>query len=73
MALTAYALIAKWYLISSHLALPPARALVPVLLFHGFRFIGPAPPIRMSLPRGQGRSRPVTEVVHLMARCSGVE
>ena len=40
MGLTAYGLIAKWYLMPVLLALPQARALVPLLLFHCFRFIG---------------------------------
>ena len=40
MGLTAYGLIAKWYVMPSLLALPRARALVPLLLFHCFRFIG---------------------------------
>ena len=40
MGLTAYGLIAKWYLMPVLLALPRARALVPLLLFHCFRFIG---------------------------------
>lgn len=40
MGLTAYGLIAKWYLMPSLLALPRARALEPLLLFHCFRFIG---------------------------------
>ena len=40
MGLTAYGLIAKWYVMPSLLALPRARALEPLLLFHCFRFIG---------------------------------
>ena len=40
MGLTAYGLIAKWYLMPVLLSLPQARALVPLLLFHCFRFIG---------------------------------
>ena len=40
MGLTAYGLIAKWYLMPVLLTLPRARALVPLLLFHCFRFIG---------------------------------
>ncbi len=40
MGLTAYGLIARWYLMPVLLSLPQARALVPLLLFHCFRFIG---------------------------------
>ena len=40
MALTAYGLIAKWYVMPTLGSLPRARALVPLLLFHSFRFIG---------------------------------
>jgi hypothetical protein len=40
MGFTAYGLIAKWYIMPVLLALPRARALVPLLLFHCFRFIG---------------------------------
>ena len=40
MGLTTYGLIAKWYVMPVLLALPRATALVPLLLFHCFRFIG---------------------------------
>ena len=40
MALTAYSLIAKWYVMPILRSLPRARALVPLLLFHSFRFVG---------------------------------
>lgn len=40
MGLTAYGLIAKWYLMPVLRVLPRARALVPLLLLHCFRFIG---------------------------------
>ncbi len=40
MGLTAYGLIAKWYLMPVLRRLPRARALEPLLLFHCFRFIG---------------------------------
>ena len=40
MGLTIYGLIAKWYVMPVLLALPRARALMPLLLFHCFRFIG---------------------------------
>jgi hypothetical protein len=40
MGLTSYSLIAKWYVMPNLLSLPRARALVPLLLFHSFRFIG---------------------------------
>ena len=40
MGLTTYGLVAKWYVMPSLLALPRARALVPLLLFHCSRFIG---------------------------------
>ncbi len=40
MGLMVYGLIAKWYVMPVLLALPRARALVPLLLFHCFRFIG---------------------------------
>jgi hypothetical protein len=38
--LITYGLIAKWYVMPPLLLLPPTRALVPLLLFHCFRFIG---------------------------------
>jgi len=40
MGLAAYALIAKWYVMPVLNGLPRARALVPLLLLHCFRFIG---------------------------------
>lgn len=40
LGLAAYGLIARWYLMPVLLALPRARALVPLLLFHCFRFVG---------------------------------
>lgn len=40
MGLAAYGLIAKWYVMPVLLAMPRAEALVPLLLFHCFRFIG---------------------------------
>ncbi len=40
MGLTAYGLIAKWYVMPLLVPLPRARALIPLLLFHCFRFIG---------------------------------
>ena len=40
MGLTLYSLIAKWYVMPVLRALPRARALVPLLLFHSSRFIG---------------------------------
>ncbi len=40
LGLTTYGLIAKWYVMPSLLALPRARALVPLLLLHCTRFIG---------------------------------
>ena len=40
MGLTANGLIAKWYVMPTLRTLPRAQALVPVLLFHSFRFIG---------------------------------
>ena len=40
MGLAAYGLIAKWYVMPVLLGLPRSRALVPLLLFHCFRFIG---------------------------------
>ena len=40
MGLIAYGLIAKWYVMPVLLPLPRARALVPLLLLHCFRFIG---------------------------------
>ena len=40
MGLTAYGLIAKWYIMPVLLSLPRAKALEPLLLFHCFRFIG---------------------------------
>jgi hypothetical protein len=38
--LSTYGLIAKWYLMPVLHPLPRARALMPLLLFHCFRFIG---------------------------------
>ncbi len=40
MAITAYSLIAKWYVMPWLLTQPRVRALAPLLLFHSFRFIG---------------------------------
>ncbi len=40
MGLTAYGLIAKWYVMPVLLPLPRAKALAPLLLLHCFRFIG---------------------------------
>ncbi len=40
MGLTAYSLIAKWYVMPWFLSQPRAKALAPILLFHSFRFIG---------------------------------
>ena len=40
MGLTAYSIIAKWYVMPILLSLPRARALVPLLLLHSFRFVG---------------------------------
>jgi len=40
LALAAYALIAKWYVMPVLLAMPRAEALVPLLLIHCFRFVG---------------------------------
>ena len=40
MAFIAYGLIAQWYVMPVLRSLPRARALVPLLLFHSFRFIG---------------------------------
>ncbi len=40
MGLMAYGLIAKWYALPVLLALPRAEGLVPLLLFHCFRFVG---------------------------------
>ena len=40
MGLTIYGLIAKWYVMPMLDKLPRDRALIPVLLFHGSRFIG---------------------------------
>ena len=40
MGLVAYGLIAKWYVMPTLRALPRERALLPLLLFHSFRFIG---------------------------------
>jgi len=40
MGLIAYGLIAKWYVMPALLTLPRAKALVPLLLLHCFRFIG---------------------------------
>ncbi len=40
MALTAFGLIAKWYVMPVLLSLPRSTALVPLLLFHSFRFVG---------------------------------
>ncbi len=40
MGLTAYGLIAKWYVMPVLLAVPRAEALVPLLLLHCFRFVG---------------------------------
>jgi hypothetical protein len=40
MGLTTYGLIAKWYVMPLLAPLPRARALMPLLLFHCFRFIG---------------------------------
>ena len=40
MGLVAYVLIAKWYVMPTLRALPRQRALLPLLLFHSFRFIG---------------------------------
>ena len=40
MALTAYGLIAKWYVMPVLFGLPRAEALVPLLLLHCFRFFG---------------------------------
>ena len=40
MALTAYGLIAKWYVMPVLGSLPRARAFMPLLLFHSFRFVG---------------------------------
>ena len=40
MGLIAYGLIAKWYVMPVLLPLPRAKALVPLLLLHCFRFIG---------------------------------
>jgi hypothetical protein len=38
MGLTAYSLIAKWYVMPWFLSQPRAKALAPILLFHSFRF-----------------------------------
>ena len=40
MGLIAYGLIAKWYVMPVLLTMPRAKALVPLLLLHCFRFIG---------------------------------
>jgi len=40
MGLIAYGLIARWYVMPVLLELPRAKALVPLLLLHCFRFIG---------------------------------
>ncbi len=40
MALTACSLIAKWYVMPVLRSLPRARAFMPLLLFHSFRFVG---------------------------------
>jgi hypothetical protein len=40
MGLTAYSLIAKWYVMPWSLSQPRAKALAPILLFHCFRFVG---------------------------------
>ena len=40
MGLVTYSLIAKWYVMPVLAVLPRPRALVPLLLFHGSRFIG---------------------------------
>ncbi|MDH3252110.1 MAG: hypothetical protein OEM41_04915 [Ignavibacteria bacterium] len=40
MSLAIYGLIATWYMMPRLLSLPRAQALVLLLLFHGFRFIG---------------------------------
>jgi hypothetical protein len=40
MGLVAYGFIAKWYVMPVLLTLPRAKALVPLLLLHCFRFIG---------------------------------
>lgn len=40
LGLAIYGLIARWYVMPLLLSLPRARALVPLLLLHGFRFIG---------------------------------
>lgn len=40
MGLVSYGLIAKWYVMPALRELPRARALVPLLMIHTFRFIG---------------------------------
>ena len=40
MALLAYGLIARWYLMPVLTAMPRTDALVPLLLFHCFRYVG---------------------------------
>ena len=40
MALTAYSLIGKWYVMPILRSLPRPRALEPLLLLHSFRFVG---------------------------------
>ena len=40
MGLVGYGLIAQWYVMPILRTLPRARALLPLLLFHSFRFIG---------------------------------
>ena len=40
MALTAFGLIAKWYVMPALVSRPRATALEPLLLLHSFRFVG---------------------------------
>ena len=40
MGLVGYSLIAQWYVMPTLRTLPRVRALLPLLLFHSFRFIG---------------------------------
>ena len=40
MGLVGYGLIAQWYVMPTLRTLPRARALLPLLLFHSFRFVG---------------------------------
>jgi hypothetical protein len=40
MGLTAYSLIAKWYVMPWLVSQSRAKALTPILLFHSFRFVG---------------------------------